>query len=439
MMGSLFKHNATENLAGSYRVGLTYQWEMLDCFLSPHTCNTSQTVEGILNFLNAAVATRTPVQITLDTAQFWYASGLWNWFDPSQPGYDPANVANVEWTGWSADNATLISWRNWGAQFRMPTPQPNLASPLLLAKLRTVLTAVVAAIRKWYEAQTSEAQELLVDIKLGEEVDVGVNFYYYPNGNQIWRDHPTNTSFDPDASKFGPKWDKGLSGGLPAQGYNMLRTMGLRSSGGPPTRQEITKGVQNYFSSLVKACQSVWPELGSEGLKKLSLHAGAVSDPLLVEWSAAMVQGAIPAYSQYPSPKDLQIGQPGLATALKQYDPQEQRFIVGESFCFGCATKDQWLAYFEAVFACPYGNAEYVRIYNIQPFLASPGALDALATFTHSSRPSNSCFSVDDCGGCWCPAKLGATKMNYCCNTCTKKGSWCGCGCVCQPNCIQAQ
>ena len=224
-MYSLGKGNATDNLASPFRVGLTYQWEMLDCFLSPHTCNTSQTVEGVVNFLNAAKNTRTPVQITLDTAQFWYASDLWNFFDPSQPGYDPANVANVEWTGWSSDSATMISWRNWGSQFRMPTPQPNLASPLLLQKLSKVLISVVGSIKQWYNDQTPEVQELLVDIKLGEEVDVGANFYYYPNGNQIWKDHPKNTSFDPDFSKFGPKWSKGLSGGLPALGYNMVTTI----------------------------------------------------------------------------------------------------------------------------------------------------------------------------------------------------------------------
>jgi hypothetical protein len=40
----------------------------------------------------------------------------------------------------------------------------------LLAKLRTVLAAVVGTIRTWYDAQTPETQELLVDVKLGEEV-----------------------------------------------------------------------------------------------------------------------------------------------------------------------------------------------------------------------------------------------------------------------------
>lgn len=429
-MNSLYKGNSTENLASAIRVGLTYQWEMLDCFLSPHTCTTSQTVEGVTNFLDAAKQTRTPVQITLDTVQFWYASNLWNWFDASQPGYDPANVANVEWTGWTAVNATAIAWRNWGSQFRMPTPQPNLASPQLLAQLSTVLTAVVGAIREWYDAQTPETRQLLVDVKLGEEVDVGANFYFYPDGNRMRTADPSQ---DP---KDGPQWGKGLSGGLAAQGYNLVRTMGLRSSGGPPTRREITRGVQHYFAVLVKACKAAWPALGAEGLPTLSLHAGLVGDPLLIEWEAAMVGGAVPAYSAYPG-VGATIGQPGLAAALDKYDPAGRRFIVGESTCFGCGNQQQWLAYFHSIFQNPYGSAQYVRIYNIQPFLAAGGALDALVTLTNATRPSNSCFSVDPCGGCWCPAKQGSTQSNYCCNApCPPENITCGCGCVCEANCI---
>lgn len=31
-------------------VGFTFQWEMLDCFLSPHTCTTNQTVSNSFSF-----------------------------------------------------------------------------------------------------------------------------------------------------------------------------------------------------------------------------------------------------------------------------------------------------------------------------------------------------------------------------------------------------
>ena len=132
-------------------------------------------------------------------------------------------------------------------------------------------------------------------------------------------------------------------------------------------------------SLTCKACKAAWPALGTAGLPTLSLHAGLVGDPLLVEWEAAMVagSGAVPAYSAYPAVGDP-IGQQGLAAALDKYDPAGRRFVVGESTCFGCTDREQWLAYFKAIFENPFGRVLYVRIYNIEPFLAAGGALDAL-------------------------------------------------------------
>ncbi len=294
------------------QVGLTFQWELLDCFVFPHSCTMDQITSGVTNFLNAAASTNVPVQVTLDPVQFYYQTNLWNWWDESQPGYDPANVANVEWTGWSPDNATLISWRNWGSQFRMPTPQPNLASPSLLTQTAAALYSAVGAIRAWYDAQPAATQQLLIGIKIGEEVDVGANYFYYPDGNDIYRRNPTDPSHDPTT---GPDWSKGLSGGLPPLGYNLVRTLGLRTSGGPPTREELTKGVKHYFTNAIAACLDAWPSLSQNGL--LGTHAGASGDPLLMKWESAMVPPATPGYSFYLSPSTFKSWtQPGLKTAL---------------------------------------------------------------------------------------------------------------------------
>eukprot|EP00040_Diaphanoeca_grandis_P010943 m.56076 g.56076 ORF g.56076 m.56076 type:complete len:458 (-) comp22177_c0_seq2:163-1536(-) len=373
------------------QVGLTFQWELLDCFLSPHTCTTAQTIEGIQNFLNGAVSANIPVEITLDPVQFYYETNLWNWWDPTLPGFNVTNVKNVEWIGWSPENATMIAWRNWGSQFRMPTPQPNLASPALIKATNEALGEIVTAIRTWYEAQSASAQQLLVGIKLGEEVDVGFNYYYYPNGNAIYQANPHNATGDPDPTKYGPNWSKGLSGGLPAQGYNMLQTLGIRNSGGPPTRQEITRGVRNYYSEIIGACVRAWPQLATNGL--LGTHGGGVSDPLLIEWSSAMVPPATPGYSFYFGPGQFKakggpLGQPGLRTALEAYDPEHLRFTVAESACFGCTTATEWQGYFDAVFNNPYGNVSYLRYYNLEPFLASPGAVPGLHQFiaTYSNQ-----------------------------------------------------
>ena len=375
--------------SGAVKVGVTFQWELLDCFLSPHDCTPEQVAEGVTNFLSSAATTRIPVEITLDPAQFYYATGLWNWFDPLQPNYDPKNVQNVEWTGWDASSATKIAWRDWGKQFRMPTPQPNWASPALLNATSSALHKVIGAIREWWEKSPVEDRKLLVGIKLGEEVDVGANYFYYANGNSLLNE---SSAMDPT---HGPDWSKGLFGGLPAMGYNMLQTRGVRSEGAPPTRDEITDGIRAYFSHIIKACTDAWPELHTNDL--LVAHAGHVEDPLLARWDAPMVAPAVPGYTFYfgpgkfPGPgRPSPVGQPGLRKALKTYyGKDEPRYVVAESACFGCSTADEWVAYFTAIFSSssnPYGRVDYMRYYNIAPFVQAPGAIEGLRRFVATYR-----------------------------------------------------
>lgn len=54
---------AALNVTGNDRVGvgLTFQWELLDCFLAPHTCTTNLTLVGMYNFLDNAVKFQIPV------------------------------------------------------------------------------------------------------------------------------------------------------------------------------------------------------------------------------------------------------------------------------------------------------------------------------------------------------------------------------------------
>jgi hypothetical protein len=46
---------------------------------------------------------------------------LWNWFDPTKPGYNPDNRRNVEWFGWDGPPARA-RYLNYGEAERMPPP-----------------------------------------------------------------------------------------------------------------------------------------------------------------------------------------------------------------------------------------------------------------------------------------------------------------------------
>jgi len=72
--------------------------------------------------------------------------------------------------------------------------------------------------------------------------------------------------------------------------------------------------------------------------------------------------------------------QPGLKTALQRYNDGE--YVIGETYCLGCASAGDWVNYFTHLLDAPYGRVQYLRVYNLAPFLKSPGALDALRHLT---------------------------------------------------------
>ncbi len=58
------------------------------------------------------------VYFALDT-NYGETPNIWNWFDPKQYGYDPANVKNVEWTDWSG-TPTKARYSEQGSGAKLP-------------------------------------------------------------------------------------------------------------------------------------------------------------------------------------------------------------------------------------------------------------------------------------------------------------------------------
>jgi hypothetical protein len=58
------------------------------------------TVAQIKEFLSLSEQFNIPIVVQLDGEQWWgNRPDLWNWWDPSRPGYNPDNRNNVEWSG----------------------------------------------------------------------------------------------------------------------------------------------------------------------------------------------------------------------------------------------------------------------------------------------------------------------------------------------------
>ena len=152
---------------------------------SPSAPPPEKTVAALKTFLETAAQTDTPVLVQIDLEHWWDARpDFWNWWDPAKPGFNPANRENVEWTGWSPDDAVKIAWRNWGQQIRV-LPPPNFASPRYTAACREEIRRLVPVVLGWHARLPADKKHLLVGLKLGHETSIGVNAYHYPGGNEL--------------------------------------------------------------------------------------------------------------------------------------------------------------------------------------------------------------------------------------------------------------
>jgi hypothetical protein len=69
-------------------------------------------------FTSAAEAHDVALLLHLDSEHFYESrNDLWNWWNASLPGYDPANVDNVEWSDWG--QPTKKGFLNWGSPIEL--------------------------------------------------------------------------------------------------------------------------------------------------------------------------------------------------------------------------------------------------------------------------------------------------------------------------------
>ncbi|MEI7955911.1 MAG: hypothetical protein WCJ66_12135 [Verrucomicrobiota bacterium] len=246
---------------------------------------------ALATFLQLAVQHDLPVVVQLDGEQWWDARpDLWNWWDPKRPGFNPNNRANVEWSGWGPEHALRIAWRNWGQQIRV-LPPPNLLSPAYRAACHKEMAALVPIILNWWKALPPARRYLLVGIKVGWESSVGVNAWYYPNGNAL-AEHPAA-----DDPKSGLKNTELPARGVTAIGYAAASQAGIR------TRGELTEGdlAEIARRHLEDLCAHV-ARLGVPR-ERLFTHAAGWKDGEML-YDAAVNRFSCPGWSFYKYAND---------------------------------------------------------------------------------------------------------------------------------------
>ncbi len=335
------------------RVGVAFIFSYLNT-------SDADTLESLRRFLDAARRTRTPILIKLDGESWWSAvPEMWNWWDPAKSGYDPANRENVEWTGWSPDFAIRIAWRNWGRQIRI-LPPPNLFSPRYRKVCHKKMAMILPIIRDWWQSLPPDEKNLLVGINVGWESSIGVNAWYYPNGNDLLS---RPASEDPQT---GLNTDDVLARGQIQIGYAAVRSAEIRSSG-RITEVDLCEVVCRHLEDL--AC--VVAEAGFPREKIFTHSAGWKDGERL--YSTALNRYSCPGWSFYRY-ADNPANDRGIQEVLHVSDAP---YWAASEWLFQKSEETpDWKSAIETTFVDP--ACRFICVYNWEAVADKPGVIEAV-------------------------------------------------------------
>ena len=297
-------------------------------------------------YLSLSVQFEVPVIVQLDGEQWWNnRPDIWNWWDKNKPGYNPENRKNVEWTAWTPDSAVKIGWRNWGRQIRV-LPMPNLMSPAYREACRAEMEKLASIVIDWWNMLPKEKKYLLVGIKVGWESAIGVNNWYYPDGNDLLDQKESN---DP---VYGLKTDSLPGRGVKAIGYAAVSTIGLATSG-KLKEEHITEVVRLHLEDLCKL-------MIGRGISRdrLFTHCGGWSQGESL-FSAAVNKFSCPGWSFYSYASDPRKD----ITAMKSLESSDAPYWGAVEWLYqGQNTKEKWMSAIANTLAVK--RIRYMCIYN---------------------------------------------------------------------------
>lgn len=217
------------------------------CFIIPYLEKNVDSEAVLQRMLKISAQKKMPVLVKLDGISWWETrSDLWNFWNPNLEGYNPDNKYNVEWTSWNPKDAIKISWRSWEKNQQMRVkPHPNLGSPRYIEEKQTWLNKLIPLIVDWYHSLPRSKKYLLAGVVLDNELSIGLNHYYYPNGNTYLDKDPE----DDPKQRFNFK--KGASAGFIQLGYAAVKSYSIKEFG-RITINDLNKAVTEHGKFLGK-------------------------------------------------------------------------------------------------------------------------------------------------------------------------------------------
>ena len=257
-------------------------------------------------FLRLSAQYQIPVVVQLDGEQWWEARpDLWNWWDAGKPGFNPSNRLNVEWSSWQPDDAMKIAWRNWGQIIRV-LPPPNLMSPAYRAACHAEMKRLVPVVLDWWRGLPDGKRSLLIGVKVGWESSIGVNAWYYPDGNKFVEQPVSNDPTNGVKASLIP------ARGVAQIGYAAVKTAGLRQEG-QITEGDLAEVVRRHLADLSQAMI----DLGMPR-ERVFTHGGGWKENELL-YGAALNQFSCPGWSFYRHANEPRKDG-GVQTALSRTD-----------------------------------------------------------------------------------------------------------------------
>lgn len=94
---------------------------------------------------------------------------LWNWFDPKQPGYNPANKRNVEWFGWDGPVAR-VRYLNHGIAKRMAPPMCLTSKAVRAEWVRLIHKVIIPPLKQELaDLKRAGKMDLFAGVLVGSE------------------------------------------------------------------------------------------------------------------------------------------------------------------------------------------------------------------------------------------------------------------------------
>ena len=319
-------------------------------------------ISDLKTFLSLSERYDIPIVVQLDGEQWWDARpDLWNWWDPKRPGFNPENRRNVEWFGWGPEYAMKIAWRNWGQQMRV-LPPPNLMSLPYRRACHDEMQILIPAVLGWWAKLPENKKYLLIGVKLGWESSIGVNAFYYPNGNALL-DLPEEN--DPREELKG---EQVPSRGVVAVGYAAVSTAHLAQSG-ELREDHLAEIVRRHLDDLCALAANL-----GVPRDKLFTHVGGWKEGELL-YDAALNKYSCPGWSFYRHARNA-AQDIGVKSALERSDASFWAAV--EWLLMGKHTSQAWHDALTNALSIP--RCRYVCIYNWSGIKDDSAAVDGIRT-----------------------------------------------------------